>query len=304
MAREAGLPTPAAKPRRLFLVGMGGSSLPGDLVNDYLQGGIARFEFVRDYRLPAGAGKEDLAVTSSFSGNTEETLEALETLIAKGIPTVALSNGGKLKERALAAGLPFVPIPDCIQPRCANGHFFASLLVILDTAGLVPDPRETLAQLAGFLEDRRDAHEAEGKKLAAELKDRVPLIYGPAEFEGTCRVWKIKINENAKVQSFSNVVPELNHNEMVGFTRLVMNPIVIQLRSRFTHPKILKRMDVMRNLLQDKMPFYDLALQGSAPIQEMFDSLAVADYATYHLAKAYGIDPAPVAMVEDFKKRL
>lgn len=288
---------------RVFLTGMGGSSLPGDLVNDYL-GGNPRLFLIRDYRIPDHVHPEDLMIASSFSGNTEETLAAWDEALKRNIPTVALTNGGELKKRATAKGLPWIPIPDCIQPRCANGYFFAAILALLEKLGRIPPQEKGLGGLTRFLEERQAAQEQTGRDLAAALVDKVPLVYGPPELEGTCRVWKIKINENAKVQSFSNVFPELNHNEMVGFTRLIMKPAIVYLKSRLTHPRILKRMAVMEELLRAKMPFFSVELQGADHLQEMFDSLAVADYATYYLAKAYGIDPAPVEMVEEFKKKL
>jgi len=91
---------------------------------------------------------------------------------------------------------------------------------------------------------------------------------------------------------------------MVGFTRLIMKPSIILLQSKFMHPRVAKRMEVIRELLHREIPFHPLPLRGENILQEMFDSLAVADYASYFLAKEYGIDPAPVEMVEDFKKRL
>jgi len=289
--------------RRVFVAGMGGSSLPVDLINDYLNGD-PYLHPLRDYALPAHLNSDDLLVVSSFSGNTEETLAALEAGLGKGLSIVILSNGGKLREIAERRSLPFIPIPDCIQPRCATGYFFASLLGILEKTGLTGMHEAELAALAQFLESRRAIHEALGQEIAAQLKDKLPIVYGTPGFEGVVRVWKIKINENAKVQAFGNVFPELNHNEMVGWTRLVTNPAIIYLKSSRIDPRNAKRMSVMESLLSGKMPFIGVELRGSSHLEEMFDALAVADYATFYLAKAYGIDPAPVAMVEDFKKRL
>ncbi len=289
--------------RRVFLAGMGGSSFPADLVNDYLEGNPLIIP-LRDYGLPDHLGAEDLLIVSSFSGNTEETLSALEAGLARRLPLAILTHGGKIKEKALEKKLPLIPIPDCIQPRCANGHFFASILGILERTGLTSSPEKDLTLLSDFLKNRRGDHERVGRELSQTLKGRVPLIYGPPGFEGTCRVWKIKINENAKVQAFANTFPELNHNEMVGLTRLVMKPVIVYLRSQWMDPRIRRRMEVMQGLLEKDIPFVSLDLQGGNRLQEMFDSLAVADYATYYLAQAYGIDPAPVAMVEEFKKSL
>lgn len=282
---------------------MGGSSLPADLVNDGFGAG-PRLEIVRDYRLPATAGPQDLCIVSSYSGNTEETLAALDDALARGCRVIAISHGGQLEAKAAAAGIPNVAIPECIQPRCASGYFFASLVGIFHRLSLIPSPEDMLDRLSRHLSDTQNTCEARGRALAEALGDRVPIVYGPSEFAGATRIWKIKFNENAKIQSFSNVFPELNHNEMVGFTRLLMKPALIFLESRFMHPRVKRRMDVMEEILGREIPIHRLSFAGESALFEMFESLAVADYASYYLAQACGIDPAPVEMVETFKKKL
>ena len=289
--------------RRIYYAAMGGSSLPADILNDIYEGS-PRLELLRDYHLPASAGAEDLLIAASFSGNTEETLATFQETLKRSLPVLALSNGGKLEQAAQAAGVPWIRIPDCIQPRCASGYFYATLLGLLFRMGRIDSPESELKRLEFFLEGFQDAAEARGKKLAAALKDRVPLIYGPSRLEGVCRIWKIKLNENAKIQSFYNILPELNHNEMVGFTRLLMKPVLVFLDSRFMHPRIERRMEVMKELLGAEMPILRVPAAGDTPLQEMFASLLIADYASYHLAAEYGVDPAPVAMVEEFKRKL
>ncbi|MCE9623862.1 MAG: bifunctional phosphoglucose/phosphomannose isomerase [Deltaproteobacteria bacterium] len=289
---------------KIFYAAMGGSSLPADLLNDYFEGAF-KLELIRDYQLPKSANSDDLVIAASFSGNTEETLSVFEEAQRKHCRLIALSNGGKLKEMAEAAKVPWIPIPDCIQPRCATGYFFATLMGLLHRLGILEDSPEPLfTSLEDYLEVLQDASEARGKELASALKDRVPIIYGPSNFAGAARIWKIKFNENAKIQSFSNVFPELNHNEMVGFTRLILKPALIFLESRFMDPRIHRRMDVTQELLEKDIPIHRLSFKGQAPVFEMFESLAIADFASYYLAKDYGIDPAPVEMVEAFKKAL
>lgn len=292
-----------AKFRRIYFAGMGGSSLPADLLNDIYEGTL-RIDVLRDYGLPASAGPEDLLIAASFSGNTEETLTTLEEGLKRGVPSIAICNGGQLEKNAKEVGVPWIHIPDCIQPRCALGNFYATMLGLLFKMGRIESPESELKRLEFFLEGFQDAAETRGKKLAAALKDRVPIVYGPSRFQGVCRIWKIKFNENAKIQSFYNVLPELNHNEMVGYTRLLMKPALIFLESRFMHPRIERRMEVMKELLGGEMPVLRVPAAGDTPLQEMFASLLIADYASYYLAAEYGVDPGPVAMVESFKKRL
>lgn len=287
---------------RVFASGMGGSTLPADLLNDFY--GPGTLVIVRNYSLPKAANPSDLVISCSYSGNTEETLACFEEAVKKGIPQVVLSHGGKLMERAIAENIPVLRVPDSIQPRCAIGHFFTAYAHILEKAGKLPSQASAFKRAYNFLDANRERHEGLGRELSKKLKGRVPIVYGPAELEGMARIWKIKFNENAKIQSFYNVFPEVNHNEMVGYTQLLMDSVIIYLKSQFMHPRIRTRMDILQDILQDRIPFLSVELQGSSLLEEVFDANVIADYASYYLAAEYGIEAAPVVMVETFKKRL
>jgi glucose/mannose-6-phosphate isomerase len=289
-------------PGRLYYSGMGGSALPADLVNDYLYGSF-HLPVVRDYPF-LKTGKNDFSILASYSGNTEEVLSHLDQTLESKIRCVVMAHGGALEQKAKAHHLPFVKIPDCIQPRCAAGYFFTAILGVLEQAGKISPQGESLISLSRFLKKRRAIHEQEGKELAHFLKGFVPIVYGPTELFGTCRFWKIKFNENSKIPSFFNVFPELNHNEMVGWTNSLMTPCFVFLKSQFMHPRNLKRMEVMKEMFTGKIPVREISLEGESRLQEIFDALAVADHASYELALHYGVDPAAVEMVEEFKKKL
>lgn len=286
---------------RVIVAGMGGSALPADLVNDYL--GFQTLTIIRDYQLPSGLTEHDLVLCSSFSGNTEETLGAFEEALARKLPVMAVAHGGELLKRAGLHEVPFVNIPSCIQPRCATGYFFAALLGILEKIKKIPSQQATLEKLAAFLQSHQNGCATVGKELAEFFKEKVPVIYGPTSLAGVCRIFKIKINENAKVPAFWNVFPELNHNEMVGFTQLKMNPAIVCLKSRFMNPRIARRMQVMQEVLAS-VAFKTVDLAGADLLEEMFYAYLLADYSSYYLAGLYGVDPTPVAMVEEFKKKL
>jgi glucose/mannose-6-phosphate isomerase len=288
----------------IYLVGMGGSALQADMLNDYFSDSFQNFSVIRHYSIPKNIQKIDLIFCSSYSGNTEETLEAFDEICTRKIPVIVLTHGGELKRRALDKKIPLIEIPECVQPRCATGYFFGAILGVLEKLGFVSEQQESLDKLQDFLASVQNICEEKGRGLASHLVNFIPIIYSPDELKGVSKTWKIKFNENSKIQSFYNVYPELNHNEMVGFTKMLMKAVIIQLRSQFVHPRIGKRMDVMKELLSDRMPFHDIILRGENLLQEMFYAYLIADYTSYYLALAYGVDPAPVFMVEDFKKRL
>ncbi len=288
---------------RIFYAGMGGSSLPADLINSILPG-PDRMELLRNYTLPAWAKEHDLLFAASFSGNTEETLQVVEQALQLGCSIVALSHGGKLQSLAQDKNIPHVFIPPCVQPRCATGYFFASLLGLLYKMDLFASYQKQLEDLRGFLLERQSHLEMLGKDLAASLHQHIPIVYAPTELEAVARIWKIKFNENSKIPAFYNVFPELNHNEMVGFTNPLMPVALIYLQPKQMHPRIAKRMQVTAEILKKKMPILEVKLSGKNPLEEIFEASTIGDYASYFLALRYGIDPAPVHMIEDFKKRL
>lgn len=291
--------------RKFVVAGMGGSNLAADLVK------ILRpdLEIIvhRDYGLPAYVKTADkaetLAVLSSFSGNTEETLDAYEEAGKRGIARIALGVGGKLLEKAAKDGVPFIKFPaDKIQPRMALGwSFLAHLKVIGD--------EKLLKESTGLAEVLKPDFEEKGKKLAMELAGAVPVIYASSRNKGISYFWKIVLNETGKIPAFANVLPELNHNEMTGFDiaestkNLSEKFVFVFLRDNEDNPRILKRMEILKGLYEKRgFKVRVLELTGSAGPRKIFDSFLTAGWTAYHLAEKYGVEPGEVPMVEEFKK--
>lgn len=288
----------------VILAGMGGSALPGEFVADYLREAPFSFRMVRDYQLPGFVGKKDLVICSSYSGNTEETLSVFHQARACKFPMLVMTHGGVLRDLAQTHRVPLIGIPACIQPRQALGNFFSSLVTLLERLKKIPSQGTPLKQLTRFLEKEQSASEAQGLELARHLAGRIPIIYGPMELNGACLSLKIKFNENSKIQSFFNVFPELNHNEMIGWTQVQLKGTLIYLVSQSVSKRMQQRMDVTEEMLRDKLPVYPISLRGKKRLLEMFHALQVGDFASYYLAKNNGVDPAPVEMVESLKKKL
>jgi len=301
--------------RSVTISGMGGSALPGDIFRTYLSD-LARRGLLsepvsihqnRFYELPFEA-RRSLNVFASYSGNTEETIESFETAITEGLPAVGISSGGKIEELCLREGVPHIKLPipfPNFQPRLGTGYFFGALYQLLENEGLVPDMRTEIEDGAEHLRSRLSELEEKGKVLAAKCEGKVPVIYSSPRYESVAMVWKIKFNENSKTAAFWNFFPELNHNEMVGYTHPQGAFQVIMLRDLEDHPKNLKRFEVTAGLLREQGISVDvLDMEGKNVFNRVFSSLLLADFVSYHLALVYGIDPTPVVMVEKLKKML
>ncbi len=296
--------------------GMGGSALPADLLRTYLNDVANRFPDMtpiqilqnRSYGLPAGVSKKTLHFVCSYSGNTEETLETLAALIASGAPTIGVSSGGKVEDICREHGIQHIklPIPNpTFQPRMGTGYFVGAFLQVFLTLGMLPDVRhEVLAAVERYGKKRLEIEE-KGKKLAVWLAKSTPIVYSGESYKSVALVWKIKLNENAKTPAFWNVFPELNHNEMVGWTLPQGKFSALFLRDPADHPRIGKRIDITAGLLQEKGIAVEIIdLEGETVFEKIFSSVMLGDFASYYLALEYGQDPTPVDMVEKLKKLL
>ncbi len=290
---------------KFIVIGMGGSHLAANIIKAWHP--EADLVVWTNYGLPPLHEKdlkERLVIASSYSGNTEETLDAFSAARAKHLAVAVVAAGGKLLRYAEKFGVPYVRMPrQDIQPRMATGFSFMAMLAVMGEKTWTLEARELAKQLHPAREDRR------GQDLAKRLYGSVPVIYASARNATVARNWKIKFNETGKIPAFTNVVPELNHNEMTGFdakektTSLSRGFRFVFLKDGADDRRILKRMSVLERLYHDRGFKVEIVLlQGRNEIQKIFNALILADWTAYHTAKLYGVDPEQVPMVEEFKK--
>ncbi|MCX8147054.1 MAG: bifunctional phosphoglucose/phosphomannose isomerase [Candidatus Woesearchaeota archaeon] len=286
----------------IIFCGMGGSAIPGDIIKSYIELSYP-VEIVRDYKIPAWADKNTLVFIASYSGNTEEALSCFKSAKAKGTKIVCITSGGKLKKFCEDSKTPLIIVPSGIQPRDAIGYQTLPLLNVLINSKIISSTaKDDIKDMVGLL--RKDIKE-EAEALAKKLVNKIPLIYSSDRMVSVARAWKTKINENAKAQAFFNVFPEMNHNEMVGFTNLKADYYAIFIDDKDDHPRIKKRMEITKKLLNEKRcPVLILKLTGPNRLARIFSCILLGSYVGYYLALEYGTDPTPVKMVEDLKKEL
>lgn len=303
--------------KSIMISGMGGSALPGNLFRVYLSDlshqkkltgkRVAIFQN-RFYGLPYESFDECLNFICSYSGNTEETIAAFEEAIAKHLACVGFSSGGKLEALCHEHGIPHVKMPMPVvgfQPRVGTGYFFGAMYQVLVNQNLVPDTRGDIARDTERLREKLQSYEEKGRALAQKLVGSTPVIYSSVRYKSVAMIWKIKMNENAKTPAFWNFFPELNHNEMVGFTLPQAKFTVIMLRDPDDFPQDIKRFGVTADLLREKGVSVEMIdMEGTSAFEKMFGSILIADFASYYLALEYGQNPTPVDMVEQLKKML
>ena len=290
---------------KFIVIGMGGSHLAADILKAWHpELDLLVWSNYGVPKLHEKVLKESLTIVSSYSGNTEEALDAFVVAHAKRYPMAVVAAGGKLLRLAEKTGVPYVKMPhEDMQPRMALGFSLMAMLATIGEKVWIQEARELAKQLHPAREERR------GEDLAKRLYGSIPVIYVSARNAAIGNNWKIKFNETGKIPAFTNVVPELNHNEMTGFDAkektlaLSRGFRFVFLKDGSDDRRVLKRMSVLERLLHDRGFKVEIVLlQGKTELQKIFNALVLADWTAYHTAKLYGVDPEHVPMVEEFKK--
>ena len=226
--------------------------------------------------------------------------------LKKGCTVIALSSGGKLQKLARDRKIPYIHLPkpyEGFQPRAAIGYMFFAILGVLINARLLPPMNQEIEQTIKTLQNTK--LEEKAQDLAEQLVGKVPLIYTSGRLFAAGYKWKIAFNENGKTNAYFNVFPELNHNEMNGFPNAQGKLFVIMITNDDDHPRIKKRMHIMKQLLKkQKIPIMEIALKGRSLLTKVFTAILIGDLTAYYVAINYKTDPTPVHIIETFKKML
>ncbi len=310
------LPEDYRRVDKIIVLGMGGSAIGGDLLRTLVEPECAVPIFVnRDYQVPAFVDRETLAIASSYSGNTEETLSAFEDARRKGAKLLAITTDGRLAERARELGVPLLTFSYKSQPRAALGHSLIPLVGVLTKLGLVADKSADVEEAAEVMEALQEEiresvplAENPAKRLAQRLHGHLPVVYGAGHLAEVARRWKTQFNENSKAWSFFEQLPELNHNAVVGYqfpADLAEKVVVVMLTSPLDHPRHRVRFRVTREILARRgVACQEVEARGRSFLAQMLSLVHFGDYVSFYLALLYRVDPTPVEIIAYLKERL
>lgn len=300
----------------IVVAGMGGSALSALLLKTLLKDQLTiPFEIIRDYTLPAYVGTNTLVIASSYSGNTEETLAALNVARERGAQLAVIASGGELLQIAESQNIAASAIPGGTQPRMATIYALRALIALLENFGIITnDLSVELAGLSGWLQAESAkwapsvlTAENPAKKIALYSVGKTPVFYGTPLTASLAYKWKISWNETAKNTAFWNEYSEFNHNEFMGWaSHPIEKPFaVIDIVSSFDSPRIIQRMQLSDRLLSGKRPHAQtIYLQGESLLAQLLWGAILADYASTYTAILNGVDPVPVALIEKLKQEL
>jgi len=312
------LPLPAWKGiDHVLIAGMGGSAIGGDLVGASIVSRCSVPVYVhRDYGLPAWAmGTRTLVIASSYSGNTEETLTSFAAARESGCRILSITTGGELAKISREAGVPVWVFEHHGQPRAAVGYSFALLLSLFSRLNFIPDPSAELVDAVGEMRLQQESICPEvpvvhnpAKRMAGQLMGRWTAVFGSGLMAPVARRWKGQINELAKAWAQFEPLPEADHNTLAGSLNppdLFGQGMVLFLTSPSDYPRNRLRSELTRKaLMLEGLNTDFIQARGNTPLANLWTALHFGDYVAYYLAMAYGVDPTPIAALEDFKKEL
>ena len=299
----------------VVVLGMGGSGVAGDILLATAGPFMAvPVVVVKSYTLPAFVGEGSLVFAISFSGDTEETVEAAGEAAVQGARVVAVTSGGQLAKLASSWGSPVINVPpELPQPRTALGAMAIPPLVVLEQVGLFPGATQWIDLAVEQLKRRRDQL-GSGAGPAAEVARRVgrtiPLVHSSGALgNAAAQRWKTQVNEIAKAPAFWAVYPELCHNELQGWgqhgdvTRQLVT--LVNLRHDSEHPQVSRRFDLVGDLVREAVAgIEEVQAEGDGDLAQLLDLVLVGDFVALHMAANEGIDPGPVPTIDELKQQL
>ncbi len=298
---------PNLKPfNKILITGLGGSGIGGSMVAEALVS-TAKMPIVvnKDYSVPAWVDEQTLVIASSYSGNTEETISAATQAKKQGAQLAAITSGGQLLKMAEADSFPVVHLPEGYPPRAAFGHSSVALFAFLGACEVAPWNANEFLKMADHLTDKQDDCRRIGKEIAKKIDGRIPVLYAAEGLGAVAVRWRQQINENGKSLCWHHIVPEMNHNELVGWAGGDNRLAVIMLRSSDDHPRSALRMDLNRDLISEKTNVVEeVQAVGSNQLERMYYLIAVGDWMSLYISENRGVDPVEVDVISHLKSEL
>lgn len=297
-----------AKPvQHVVISGLGGSGIGASIVQNYTSGIIKVPVIVnKNYFLPAFVNEHSLVIISSYSGNTEETLQAFKEAVRKKATVICITSGGAIAREAARKKLDCIIIPPGMPPRACLCYSFVQALYILNRYGLIGKAFEKdLKKTVSLLDEDEKAIRDQAKKMARKMNGKLPILYTDAHLEGVAVRWRQQINENAKMLCWHNIVPEMNHNEIVGWKDKRDDCVVVFLRSADDYERVQMRIEINKKMIRKcTNQVYEIWSKGSSYLEQALYLVHIGDWLSWYLAVEHHVDANEVAAIDFLKGEL
>lgn len=302
---------PGSDIRNILITGMGGSGIGANLVESLTFGRVPiPLSVCKGYNIPQYVSPHTLFIALSYSGNTEETLAAIQKAILKRAHIICITSGGKMLELAKEYNLFYIQVPSgSPSPRAMLGYMMISLLNALYHTNLIGAAfiKETENAIE-YLDRGEKAIQAQAELIAKKLVGKLPIIYCDGRLHAMAVRFQNQLNENAKHLAHVNTFPEMNHNEIVGWQfpeQILSRSQVIYMYSDHDHVRVEKRMEICRDIFEKKSnPIIDIIGEGASLLEQYYYLIHLTDWISYFLAKENNTDPDPVEAIDFLKGEL
>lgn len=293
--------------------GLGGSAMGGDVLAEYMAMNSSAPTFVvRDTIFPKWTNDCTLAILMSYSGNTKETISMYNSAREYGCPIIVITSGGRLMDIAKKDGQDVVQIPSGFQPRAALGHLLGSVACVVESANLAPmasDIREFIPSLERSMEKLLPStpqSSNSAKQIALRLFGTMPFVYAPRPIRSAATRWQSQINENSKMLCLSGEVPEMGHNQIVGWINgareINYRPVMLLPHAGRCIPVSLMR-TAIEMFTEHDVDTVVADIEGNTPLESALHAIMLGDFVSYYLAVLNRVDPTPVPAIIELKDR-
>lgn len=294
-------------PANIVLTGLGGSGIGGSIVQNYAADKLkVPFAVNKDYFLPAFVNADTLVIVCSYSGNTEETLAAMKQAIKAKAKVVCITSGGEIARLAKKKNLDCILVPGGMPPRACVGYSLVEILFTLKHFGLLRAKfeQEITAAIA-LLRSEEKAIQKKARTIAQKLAGKTPVIYTAQPFEGLAIRVRQQINENSKMLAWHGAIPEMNHNELVGWRDKDDSRAVLLLRNEDDYERVQTRMEINKKIVRKYTPnIIEVYSKGGSYWEKLFYFIHLTDWVSVYLADLHGVDATEVKVIDQLKGAL
>ena len=300
--------TPCNKKIRTVLIcGLGGSGIGGTIVADIVSPKVSTpISSTKDYSIPDFVNEHTLVIANSYSGNTEETLFALEKCQAKGAEIAVITSGGKLKTIAEENNYTKIIIPGNQPPRAMFGYAFTELFFMLNHYNLIDDSfKSDFEKAIALLDTEKSDIQKQAMDLAKKIYKQTPVIYVANGFEGVAVRFRQQINENSKMLCWHHVVPEMNHNELLGWRTNVDDLAVVYFRNKCDYERNQIRMDINKKVISKYTDnISEIWSKGDSVIENSLYHINLGDWVSWYLSEMNNVDAIEIDVINFLKGEL
>ncbi len=295
------------KLNNIVICGLGGSGIGGGIARDLVASECTvPITLVNDYDIPGFVGKDTLCIASSYSGNTEETLEAVSKAKRKGATICAITSGGKLEKMCKRNNYDHIIVPGGMPPRAALGYSLTQQLYVLHAYGFTSD--KTLKQMKGcvkYLEKNQSSIKSRAKRIAKKVYDKIPVLYIQDGLESVAIRWRQQLNENSKMLLWHNKIPEMNHNELVGWAKPYPEVVPIFISTDYDHKRSLMRRDLNKKVISKlSAPPIMIQAQGRNRTEQVMYLINLGDWISVDAADLREVDAMDITVINNLKSAL